>query len=432
MPHYRQSKLKKTGMIASATSIGIILGIILGMVVGIQKNVKAQSVTAIEPTSQALLEFINGWRVKAGRPALTWLPIIDQAALAHSVYLWEAHQGAISHHQTKRNSQYFRGQNPSDRVKLLYPQAENVGEVLGNDSGGNAFEVIQELFDAPFHRVGLLGNFKYAGAGSAWQPPYQMSVTAKTNGDPRGVITTINMVDQPETSPAAKFIVWPFAGQEEVKIDWYDYESPSPLPDQYFGRLVGYPISLQSPKFDQKLRDIVFTVTDSNGTVTTSTNPSHGFLNYSNEINGSYKDRDYAIFVPFRPWARNMVYTVKASGLINAVPFNASWQFSTTGSLPLTASIVPKPRGNSIDQNVTFEITLSGGTGNYRGANGRTINYSTTMASDQQGKPIIPKRINDRVWRFQNQCNSIRPCKVSITFYDSASMVTVPLELLGQ
>ncbi|MCX8506656.1 MAG: CAP domain-containing protein, partial [Alphaproteobacteria bacterium] len=104
----------------------------------------AQETTQSTSDSQAILNYVNEWRVKAGRPPLLWFPLIDQAARAHSQYLWDAHNGEISHSESNRASGYFRGQHPQDRVKLLYPQAQVVGEVLGVSIGNqDAIGVIQ-------------------------------------------------------------------------------------------------------------------------------------------------------------------------------------------------------------------------------------------------------------------------------------------------
>ncbi|MDI9348768.1 MAG: CAP domain-containing protein [Candidatus Symbiobacter sp.] len=401
-----------------------------GLVAPIPDN-WAQDLADTPIRGDKIIEFVNEWRVKAGRPALQWFPLLDQAAATHSAYLWDAKRGDISHDETNRNSKYFRGQTPGDRVKLLYPQAQFTGEVLGNDSGGNALEVIQNLFDAPFHRVGLLGNFKSAGAGAVWQPNIAEGAVKNSEILSRGVIATVNMVDQADAAPANKFIVWPYAGQTEAPIDWYDFEIPSPVPLSYFRRLLGYPISLQAPKFDQKLRNVKFTVTDSTGRVTSSEKPQDGLTNYSSQENGLYQDRDYAIFVPYRPWQKNMLYNVSVTGLVDGVPFNAHWQFSTTGGAPLTARIAPNSNRTSFEPNEEFDVILSGGTGNYLADGGRTLSIGAEVYSDQKGSPYLYRRISNRQTRFRNLCNALRPCTLRLTFFDSASSVTLNLTLNG-
>ena len=384
--------------------------------------------------SQAILNYVNEWRVKAGRPPLLWFQLIDQAALAHSQYLWDAHNGTISHSESNRASPYFRGQQPADRVKLLYPQAQAVGEVLGSSMGGSdAIGVIKNLFDAPFHRVGLLANFKSAGAAAAYRPKSWGSNGANDPSNAEGVISTVNMVDQADATPEAKFVVWPFAGQNDVVLDWYDFESPSPVPLQYYGKLFGYPISIQTPKFDQKLRNVKFTVTDKTGHKVTSDKPQDGVMNYSSEINGFYQDRDYAIFVPSRPWLKNTVYNVTATGLVDGVPFTAHWQFATTGAQNLTANIYPNPNKKIFAAGEEFDVALSGGTGNYHVAQDKhSFEMSYKAYSDQKGKAVEFKAINSQKYHFRNLCNSLRPCQMQFTFYDSASRVTLNLEFLGQ
>ncbi|MCX8507070.1 MAG: hypothetical protein ORN98_10730, partial [Alphaproteobacteria bacterium] len=291
----------------------------------------------------------------------------------------------------------------------------------------------QGLFDAPFHRVGLLANFKSAGAAAAYRPNSQQATNTGQGQGSEGVISTINMVDQADATPAAKFVVWPFAGQNDVALDWFGFENPCPVPLQYFGKLFGYPISIQTPKFDQKLRNVKFTVKNAAGHSVTSDNPQDGMVNYSSEINGFYQDRDYAIFVPSRPWLKNTVYNVTATGLIDGVPFTAHWQFATTGAQNLTANIYPNPNKKSFAAGEEFDVVLSGGTGNYHVAQGRhSFEMSYTAFSDQKGKAVDYKAITSRKYHFRNLCNSLRPCQMEFTFYDSASRVTLNLEFRGQ
>ena len=224
------------------------------------------------------------------------------AALGHSSYLARNH--SLSHDQTT-TTPGFTGATSSERARA-FGFAGGCFEAVSQ--GASGLDVIQSLFDAPYHRAAFL----------------QPGVVEVGSGAQSGIVTLLFGV-----SSASGVIVYPANGQTNVPVSWTGIESPNPLrihrPDAITAP-TGYPITLFAfGRDDPHLSVGRATLTTADG------KPVPVFVN--TPFNDQFLQNGALLF-PERPLRPHMVYRVSVQ-VFDAAGIDRSrvWSF-TTGSAP--------------------------------------------------------------------------------------------------
>ncbi|MFT4434178.1 CAP domain-containing protein [Caballeronia sp. 15715] len=264
------------------------------------------------------MAFINRQRTLLGLPTMAANAAVAQAATNHSLYLQD--NNVVGHFETA-GLRGFTGVTPTDRVNPLYPTT-GAGEILSAVFGPfqSSAEPIESLFDAPFHRSGILSDATTAGAG--------IVVSASANSLSA---LTVDFVDFKPAAPDDKLIAYPYPGQTDAQASWLDTESPDPFaaaPQSYFGKTVGYPVTLigaNAASFSQ----VSFAITDATGA-----NVPCQESDSSNNAEAAHM----AMCAPFAPLAASAAYSVHVTGLLANQsftaprPFDVSWTFTTAAT----------------------------------------------------------------------------------------------------
>lgn len=270
----------------------------------------------------------NYQRALVGLPALASRAPLATAAQNHSDYmLWS---GAPSHDEIAGKTGYT-GATPNDRIQALYPTNMS-GEVLAFSgittsqaraplalSSNDA--LVAQLIDAPFHRMGLLGNFQSAGSGFASQVQ-----PTSSGGTTASFYQVIDMADELKIGTDTQLLAYPYAGQSGVPASWADYESPDPAPG-YYGKTLGYPISLQALKTGATLDVTSFTLVDAANADVPCLLAARSTASLPQQTRTELQSS--AICTPLAPLKAGTRYTVSVKGNYGANPFALSWSFST-------------------------------------------------------------------------------------------------------
>ncbi|MDR6472207.1 uncharacterized protein YkwD [Paraburkholderia graminis] len=271
-----------------------------------QPAATAQTVSASgDPTADGIT-FVNVVRQNVGLS-----PLLDDATLkavskSHTVYLVD--NQTTGHYETVGLPGYS-GQSPFTRGSTVMGEVVVAGDPRAFT---NSLGPVQDIFDAPYHRLLMLGDFSAMGVANTTSTTWQAF-----NIDFGGTSVATNNV--------AKLVAYPYPGQTDVTTQWYAAENPNPFASQpqYQNTYVGYPISLQGAS-GTRLTSISFVVTDDAGNSVSCQKQTPD--NDSELSNG-------AMCVPFAPFKSATTYTVHATGVLTgygiALPVDVSWQFKT-------------------------------------------------------------------------------------------------------
>ena len=256
---------------------------------------------------------LNRQRRLLGMPEVVRNSVISSAAAAHSSY--QVTNLAPGHYEDATKPG-FTGVSPQDRVTAAQYKTNYVGEVLVYWTGDyrQTTAPAQLLFDAPFHRLGILTSGTNAGSGYA-----------SGTGKPAAHAWTWDIVDYKEALAARQALVYPYPTQTNAPYSWINNETPNPLasrPD-LSGVTVGYPITMQIRSGDT-LDVATFTITDSRGTNVACEKLDHN--------NSTETRANFTLCTPYASLKGNETYTVAVNGAINATSFSLGWQFSTTAN----------------------------------------------------------------------------------------------------
>ncbi len=318
--------------------------------------------TASATDMQALT---NQLRSVSGSPTLGADPRVVSAAQHHADY--DALNGVVGHYETAGLPGYT-GYAPRDRVAGAGLVASFVSEVA---TGGNgALAGVQQLWDAPYHRLGLMHpNATTLGWGHS-------SLSGRES--------TVADIVYDFSFRAVDFARSPASGQANVPTSWSGNESPSPLPSGAT-RPVGYPIMVVysgAQTVDMRAAEIV------------APDGSRVPIYYAPQ----QFERDYQVIVPQQPLAAGTRYHLRFDITVNGTYVTNEWDFGTVGavgSAPLPAptyheafvSQSPYPTlqpGTS--QALTVQLRNSGTATWQRGVAGQQANLAingdaTTFAS---------------------------------------------------
>src|SRR6266850_4072389 len=254
------------------------------------------SVANADATTQtAMMTLHNQMRFAIGAPTIPMDPRVAQAAQNHANYSAANRTGG---HFETAGLPYYTGYSARDRVIAAGLTTSFVSEVA--TGGSNALAGVSQLWDAPYHRLGLM----HPSAMSAGWGHSDLAGNA-TVGD----ITYdfgIRSVD---------FVRSPANGQTNIPTSWSGNESPNPLPAGVSGP-VGYPIMLVysgGQPVDMRAAEIVA--------------PSGGRIPFY--YAPQQFERDYYVIIPQQPLATNTTYHVRFDINVNSVMTTNEWDFST-------------------------------------------------------------------------------------------------------
>ncbi|MDI9408614.1 MAG: CAP domain-containing protein [Candidatus Pacebacteria bacterium] len=389
----------------------------LGFFLLLTSALQSQTLTPVDYQPNLVIDYINDYRSKVNLPPFEWEPRLDSSSELHSQYLFVANGGKLSHNQDNPSSPLFRGRDPQARILRVYPQARAMGEVVGLTGNGKWQKIIDDLFDAPLHRIVLFERFQRAGAG----------VKRGYSGKQLSLIGTVNFADFDDSVGEDHSVAWPYDGQEGVAIDWFANEMPSPIPLRYLGRRTGYPISLQFGK-SVRLSNLHINLSAINSNRTDIHSEQTGFLNYSSDPDHYRQNQNFVVFVPNRPLLANQTYRMVVTGVANGKVMIKSWEFKTLAIEPLR--VIVSPDKSEYSRGEIINLRIAGGTGTYHNEKNSTYRVSYSYGSDQRGVPVVVKPVSDSEYQLVNQCSSVRNCKIQLEFYDSASSVKQELNFV--
>ncbi len=173
-------------------------------------------------TATDMLLAQNELRYAVGAPTIPADPRLAAAAQAHATYLALNNTGG--HYETAGLPGYT-GYAPHDRAVAQGFDAAFVSEVATGNS--DPIAGVRQLWDAPYHRLGLLHPNAYTvGWGSA------------ASG---GGYKVVGDIAYDFGMPTVDVVRSPAAAQSGIPTAWNGYESPSPVPAGTSGPY-GYPI----------------------------------------------------------------------------------------------------------------------------------------------------------------------------------------------
>ncbi len=256
----------------------------------------------------------NQLRYAVGAPTIASDARVVAAAQNHANY--NAANRVIGHYETAGLA-YYTGYAPRDRVLAAGLAASFVSEVA--TGGSNPLTGVRQLWDAPYHRLGLMHPNAYT---SGWG-----------HSDLSGSATVADILYDFSLRPV-DFVRSPANGQTNIPTSWSGNESPNPLPAGVSGP-VGYPIMVvysAAQTVDMRAAE----VDAPDGTRLPIYYAPQQF------------ERDYQVIVPQRPLAANTTYHVRFDINVNTVEVTNQWDFSTGATLGSgggSVSIVPTDNG---------------------------------------------------------------------------------------
>lgn len=253
----------------------------------------AASTAAATAVDMLLLQ--NQLRSAIGAPTIPADPRVVIAAQNHANY--NAANRVIGHFETA-GLPYYTGYAPRDRVLAAGLAASFVSEVA--TGGADPLAGVRQLWDAPYHRLGLMHPNAYT--------------TGWGHSDLAGSATVADILYDFSLRPVA-FVRSPASGQTNIPISWSGNESPNPLPAGTSGP-VGYPIMVvysAAQTVDMRAAEVVAP----DGTRLPIYYAPQQF------------ERDYQVIVPQKPLAPNTTYHVRFDINVNGVEVTNQWDFST-------------------------------------------------------------------------------------------------------
>ena len=261
-------------------------------------------------TSGDMLLLNNQLRFAVGSPTIPADPRVVQAAQNHANY--SSANGVGGHYETA-GLPYYTGYAPRDRVIAAGLTTTFVSEVA---TGGSALGGVAQLWDAPYHRLGML----HPQATSVGWGYSTLGGRSSVVGD----------ITYDFGFRAVDFVRSPADRQTSIPTSWSGHESPNPLPAGVSGP-VGYPIMLiysQGRNVAMRAAEIVAP----NGTRLPIYYAPQEF------------EYDYQVIVPQQPLAANTTYHVRFDINVSGVMVTNEWDFSTGTTIsgsPAPAPIAP-------------------------------------------------------------------------------------------
>src|SRR5438093_2324760 len=251
--------------------------------------------TAADASATDMLYLTNQFRHAIGPPTVPTDPRLQQAAQNHANY--NSANGILGHYETAGRP-YYTGYAPRDRLIAQGWTTSFVSEVA---TGGSELGGVRQLWDAPYHRLGL----RHPNATTIGWGHSELNGRQNNVGD-----IVYNFGIRP-----VEFVRSPAHMQTNIPTSWGGQESPSPVPAGTSGPY-GYPIMVvysagQSVQF--RAAEIVAP----NGTRLPFYVAPQQF------------EYDYQVIIPQRPLATNTTYHVRFDITVAGEWLTNQWDFST-------------------------------------------------------------------------------------------------------
>jgi len=247
----------------------------------------------------------NEMRYAAGAPTVPSPAALVTAAQNHATY--NAINGTSGHYETAGLPGYT-GYGPRDRALAAGFSAAFVSEVA--TSASDAISGVRSLWDAPYHRLGMIHPNAYAvGWGAA---------TSST-----GRVTVVGDIAYDFGMPTVDVVRSPARAQSGIPSSWSGRESPSPVPGGTSGPY-GYPImAVWSAGRSVDLR----------GASLIGNGVALPFYVAPQEF-----ERDYIVIVPQRPLPVGTI-GVRFDVTVGGRWLTEEWSFTTAGA----TAVAPAP-----------------------------------------------------------------------------------------
>ena len=271
---------------------------LVALLIALGLSVAAPTAANADTASDMLL-LTNQMRAAVGAPTIPADPRVVAAAQNHANY--NAANRTGGHFETA-GLPYYTGYAPRDRVAAAGLSATFVSEVA--TGGSNALAGVRQLWDAPYHRLGLMHPNAYT---LGWG-----------HSDLAGSATVADIVYNFGLRPV-DFVRSPANGQTGIPTSWGGGESPSPLPAGVSGP-VGYPIMVvYSAGQNVTMRAAEIVAPDG----------SRLPIYYAPQ----QFEYDYQVIIPQKPLATNTTYHVRFDINVNSVMVTNEWDFSTGSTI---------------------------------------------------------------------------------------------------
>jgi uncharacterized protein YkwD len=270
--------------------------------------------TTVNASPTDMLYLTNQFRYAIGSPTVPTDPRLQQAAQNHANY--NSANGIIGHYETAGNP-YYTGYAPRDRLIAQGWTTSFVSEVA---TGGSELGGVRQLWDAPYHRLGLMHpNATTIGWGHSELNGRQSNV-----GD-----IVYNFGIRP-----VEFVRSPGHLQTNIPTSWSGGESPSPVPAGTSGPY-GYPIMVvysagQNVQF--RAAELV----------------APGGARLPFYVAPQQFEYDYQVIVPQRPLAVNTTYHVRFDITVAGTWLTNEWDFSTGSTISGGGSTSSVPSDNGL------------------------------------------------------------------------------------
>ena len=255
--------------------------------------------TTADASATDMLLLTNQLRYAIGSPTVPTDPRLQQAAQNHANY--NSANGILGHYETA-GLPYYTGYAPRDRLIAQGWTTSFVSEVA---TGGSELGGVRQLWDAPYHRLGLMHpNATTIGWGHSELNNRQSNV-----GD-----IVYNFGIRP-----VEFVRSPANLQTNIPTSWSGQESPSPVPAGSSGPY-GYPIMVvysagQNVQF--RAAELV----------------APGGMHLPFYVAPQQFEYDYQVIVPQRPLATNTTYHVRFDITVAGTWLTNEWDFSTGSTI---------------------------------------------------------------------------------------------------
>lgn len=251
--------------------------------------------TAADATAVDMLALTNQYRSAIGSPTVPSDPRLVQAAQNHANY--NSANGILGHYETAGNP-YYTGYSPRDRLIAQGWTTSFVSEVA---TGGSELGGVRQLWDAPYHRLGLMHpNATTIGWGHS-----------ELNGRQNNVGDIVyNFGIRP-----VEFVRSPADMQTNIPTSWSGQESPSPVPAGSSGPY-GYPIMVVYSA-GQNVQFRAAELYAANG------------IRLPFYLAPQQFEYDYQVIIPQRPLAVNTSYHVRFDITVAGQWLTNEWDFST-------------------------------------------------------------------------------------------------------
>src|SRR6267143_1823337 len=255
--------------------------------------------TTADAAAVDMLALTNQLRTATGSPAVPSDPRLVQAAQNHANY--NSANGITGHYETAGNP-YYTGYAPRDRLIAQGWTTSFVSEVA---TGGSELGGLRQLWDAPYHRLGLM----HPNATTVGWGPSERNGRQNNVGD---IVYAFGI-------RPVEFVRSPAHMQTNIPTSWSGQESPSPVPAGSSGPY-GYPIMVLYSA-GQNVEFRAAEIVAPNGTRLPFYVAPQQF------------EYDYQVIIPQRPLAANTTYHIRFDITVVGTWLTNEWDFSTCSTV---------------------------------------------------------------------------------------------------